>query len=400
MDFSQLSQFLNPNAPQGLSPEDFQGQQLSALKQRKLANALREQLKNNPVEGNRMVGGRLITPHWSEGLLNGLRTGMADYQGMQADTQDASLLQAQQAAATKWRSSLPQSVPANPGVMGADGMGPPAGVAPEQPITREAILKHTLSGMTNPLTAQEAGVVNQSLTSDLTRGEDMKYRDQQARAAAQDRSDNLIATLVQRADDAARRSEDRGADRASREAAAAEALALRREIAKGQQALTAQGLEIRKAVAEGKSTPPEKPLPSGLATSYVNNQTALGNLTDALKHVETNPDAFGLSNMLPNAMVTRMDPKGVAARAAVFNLGSLKIHDRSGAAVTASETPRLLPFIPTPGDGAKTIKTKLAGFQREYKLMQQDIEDFAQAQGYKSPSGRGNSDIIDFGGLK
>jgi hypothetical protein len=99
-------------------------------------------------------------------------------------------------------------------------------------------------------------------------------------------------------------------------------------------------------------------------------------------------------------MVTRMDPKGIAARAAVFNLGSLKIHDRSGAAVTASETPRLLPFIPTPGDSAKTVKTKLLGFQREYNLMQQGIEDFAKTQGYKSPSGNGGGDVVDFGSLK
>jgi hypothetical protein len=267
---------------------------------------------------------------------------------------------------------------------------------PEQPPTRDAILKHTLAGLTNPLTAKEAAITNQSLTSGLDRGEDKVFRDQQARTAAQERSDNLMTTLTQRADDARVRSEDRSLDRASREAAAAEALALRREIAKGQQALTAQGLQIRQQLADQKGAGAEKPLPSGLATSYTGNMTALGNITDALQKVKDNPNAFGLKSMLPNAMITRMDPKGIDARAAVFNLGSLKIHDRSGAAVTASETPRLLPFIPTPGDDAPTVTKKLNGFNREYKLMQQDIEDFAKTQGYKSPRG---DDTIDFGGL-
>ena len=394
MDFQSL--FGGGEQAPALAPTDYQGATLAAAKQRKLAALLRQQLTDNPVGEAKMVGGQYIRPSGLEGIADALRSGLAGYAGMQADKADLGVNQAQLAAADEWKKSMPgsvtQSVPHE-----VDSNGNPLTLT--TPPTREAILKHTLEGMSNPLTAKEAVLTNTSLTSDLTRGEDQKFRDQQARQAAQERADNLMATLQQRADDAARRSEDRAADRASREAAAAEALALRREIAKGQQALTAQGLEIRRAVAEGKSTSPEKPLPSGLATSYTGNAVALGNITDALKHVETNPGAFGLTNMLPNAMVTRMDPKGVAARAAVFNLGSLKIHDRSGAAVTASETPRLLPFIPTPGDSAKTIKTKLLGFQREYGLMQQGIEDFAKTQGYKSPSGNGG-DVVDFGSLK
>jgi hypothetical protein len=385
MDFQNL---FNQNQYPALDPMDYQGATLAAAKQRKLAEMLRQQAISNPPEKAQIVGGRYIRPS----IMGDLNQALAQYAGMQADKADMATTASQMAAAKQWQASMPQTVPENvPG----DGMGP---TMPEQPPTRDAILKHTLAGLTNPLTAKEAAITNQSLTSDLTRGEDMKFRDQQARQAAQERSDNLIATLTQRADDARVRSEDRSLDRASREAAAAEALALRREIANGQQALTAQGLGIRQQLADQKGAGAEKPLPSGLATSYVGNMTALGSITDALKKVESNPNAFGLTNMLPNAMLTRMDPKGVEARAAVFNLGSLKIHDRSGAAVTASETPRLLPFIPTPGDNAKTVKTKLAGFQREYNLMNQDIEDFSKTQGYKSP--RGGEDTVDYGSLK
>jgi hypothetical protein len=63
--------------------------------------------------------------------------------------------------------------------------------------------------------------------------------------------------------------------------------------------------------------------------------------------------------MAPQAALNRMDPKGVAARAAITNLGSAILHDRSGAAVTAAEFPRLQPFIPSMEDSYDTARTKL-----------------------------------------
>jgi hypothetical protein len=394
MDFQA---FLNPNDTTSYSSLDYQGRGLAATKQRKLADMLRQNLKDTPAATPQMVGGQYIRPHWTEGLSDALRTGLAGYAGIKADEADVGVQQAQQGAAEQWRAATPTSV-VHDTPMPEGQMGP--GQPTVTPPTRETILKHTLEGLTNPLTAKEAAVTNASLTSNLDRTDDKAFRDQQARQSAQERSDNLMAQLTQRADDAQRRSEDRASDRASREAAAKEALALRGQIAQGQQEIARQGLELRRDIANSKGNN-EKPLPAAQATAYVNNATALGNIDDALKKVDANPAAFGLTNMLPNAVVTRMDPKGIEARAAVFNLGSLKIHDRSGAAVTASETPRLLPFIPTPGDSAKTIKTKLNGFQREYNLMQQNIEDFAGTQGYKSPrkqSGGGDG-TVDYGSL-
>jgi hypothetical protein len=55
----------------------------------------------------------------------------------------------------------------------------------------------------------------------------------------------------------------------------------------------------------------------------------------------------------------RADPKGVGPRAEVANIGSQKLHDRSGAAVPAAEFPRLKPFIPGTDDRAEAIITKL-----------------------------------------
>jgi hypothetical protein len=61
----------------------------------------------------------------------------------------------------------------------------------------------------------------------------------------------------------------------------------------------------------------------------------------------------------------RTDPKGVSVRASVANIGSKVIHDRSGAAVTAAETPRLKPFIPSATDRADAAITKLQGLRQQ-----------------------------------
>ena len=57
--------------------------------------------------------------------------------------------------------------------------------------------------------------------------------------------------------------------------------------------------------------------------------------------------------------LNRLDPKGTVTRAAIADIGSMIMHDRSGAAVTASESPRLKPFIPLITDSVDTAKKKL-----------------------------------------
>ncbi len=70
--------------------------------------------------------------------------------------------------------------------------------------------------------------------------------------------------------------------------------------------------------------------------------------------------------MIPGAESVRQftDKQGIGVRAKVANIGSLKLHDRSGANVTASEQPRLRPFIPTPSDSAEAAVAKLTEMKR------------------------------------
>jgi hypothetical protein len=100
-------------------------------------------------------------------------------------------------------------------------------------------------------------------------------------------------------------------------------------------------------------------------------------------------EATGLKGYLPNQMLNRADPKGVDARAAIADLGSLVIHDRSGAAVTAAEFPRLAPFIPTEKDDNATVKKKLNRFIQVYR---EEMGAMQQAYnpdtGYRTPGGK------------
>lgn len=134
-----------------------------------------------------------------------------------------------------------------------------------------------------------------------------------------------------------------------------------------------------------RSNSPERAIPASVSKAYVENATALRKIDRAMAEIDKTPDAFGLTNYLGDTIKQRTDPEGVTARAIVADIGSLKIHDRSGAAVTAAEFPRLKPFVPTATDNPETIKKKLAQFRIEYEQIQNDIGSiYSPDQGYKA----------------
>lgn len=94
--------------------------------------------------------------------------------------------------------------------------------------------------------------------------------------------------------------------------------------------------------------------------------------------------ATGWKGYLPDALLTRIDPEGVDLRAMIADIGSLKLHDRSGAAITASESPRLMPFIPSLHDDNKTVVKKLRQLQQELQNETGMLSDtYSKDQGYK-----------------
>jgi len=381
----------DPNAPL----PDFQTQSAEVQRQRLIADMLRKQGASQRPEG-KMVGGRYIRPNLAEflpGLLNSFDAGQIS---RQADTAEKQYGADVSAAKESWASSLPRAVAGVPGRVALPGP-PDANGSPELAAreavpavlpTREAILKATLAGMRIPGNEKAADLWNRGMESDLVREDTQTARSEAAAAAAQARREAMEFQqradaerrkndLEQRERESLRRSEDTRLSIEQRREAAELAAQARRDIA----ALAA-------AVASSKGDKPKelKPLPSSMSQSWIKNASGIASVDNALALANKRPKSFGMSHyVIPDAITQRTDPEGVEARAAVANLGSLRIHDRSGAAVTAAETPRLKPFIPSAGDDHATIVKKLEGFRREYMLIQQEILDYAEAQGYKPP---------------
>jgi cell division protein FtsL len=136
---------------------------------------------------------------------------------------------------------------------------------------------------------------------------------------------------------------------------------------------------VKKETAEGKSMSP------ALGKSYVENNTAISQIDAAINALSMNKNAVGVKGYMPDAVLQRVDKEGVNARSRIADIGSLRIHDRSGAAVTLTELERLKPFIPSVTDDAATAETKLKNLREAYMQMQTEIQDFAQSQGWRSP---------------
>ena len=183
--------------------------------------------------------------------------------------------------------------------------------------------------------------------------------------------------------------------------------------------LARQGLDLRRDIAGAAAsraaetrTAKQNEVPQHLQKVYLENRAKLGQVDAAKAQVEANPDAVGAIGWLPEAVSQYIPGKsgkeGVPVRAAVADLGSMKIHDRSGAAVTASEFPRLRPFIPNVvTDSPATIQYKLEQFKQEYSRMVGAIEQgyplstFIQRQGPTSqgavnaPAGGGVDSLVN-----
>lgn len=147
-----------------------------------------------------------------------------------------------------------------------------------------------------------------------------------------------------------------------------------------------------------------KTVPAAISTAIVSNKQSLSKLDNAIKLLEGNDvgtgdakmlgdkDATGLKGVLPPIILNRLDPKGTDARAQVADIGSLIIHDRSGAAVTVSEAKRLTPFIPNATDDNATALKKLRRL-REMAKLEDDVlaNQYNEDAGYKMPNSAPNN---------
>ena len=129
---------------------------------------------------------------------------------------------------------------------------------------------------------------------------------------------------------------------------------------------------------------PLRLIPTPINEAIVTNISAAKQIDRALQALETNPAAVGVQGYLPDAVLQRLDPAGVEARALIADIGSLRLHDRSGAAITAAEFPRLRPFIPNVSDTPDVVRTKLINFRRVYLEETQALNEiYSTDSGYQ-----------------
>ena len=135
-----------------------------------------------------------------------------------------------------------------------------------------------------------------------------------------------------------------------------------------------------------------KDIPASINTAIITNTQNVKKVDQALAllkgksvgELKGDSGATGYKGYLPNGILNRVDPEGTDTRAMVADIGSLVLHDRSGAAVTASETPRLLPFIPLATDDNATATKKLTRFKQIYEQETQALgETYNKANGYR-----------------
>jgi hypothetical protein len=105
--------------------------------------------------------------------------------------------------------------------------------------------------------------------------------------------------------------------------------------------------------------------PVGGQKAIIGDRKTIQQIRDTIKLVRENPKSFGLQNAIGDEAMTRYDPKGVAARAAVTAVSGVKFHDFAGSAQTPKEIGRLRPFIPSSTNDAKSVITKLEKLQEE-----------------------------------
>lgn len=156
---------------------------------------------------------------------------------------------------------------------------------------------------------------------------------------------------------------------------------------------------VAKQVVDDKGVPlsgkaSEKAMPASAVKGLFENQVNLTRAQTALDLIQGkdvgemkgDKKATGIKGFLPDQVLQRVDTQGIDARAALADLGSLVIHDRSGAAVTAKEFPRLQPFIPSSKDDPATVEKKLKRFVQVYKQEADLTRDYYKDSGFKVPA--------------
>jgi hypothetical protein len=139
-----------------------------------------------------------------------------------------------------------------------------------------------------------------------------------------------------------------------------------------------------------------KPVPENVLKAMLTNSTSERQVDTALQllggktvdGLQGDASAIGpIQGRIPDTILQKSNPNGVVTRAAIADIGSMIIHDRSGAAVTIAEMPRLIPFIPQITDTPEAAKAKLTRMKAELTNIGNEFRAVHESAGYTMPTG-------------
>jgi hypothetical protein len=139
-----------------------------------------------------------------------------------------------------------------------------------------------------------------------------------------------------------------------------------------------------------------KPVPENVLKAMLTNSTSERQVDTALQllggktvdGLQGDSGAIGpIQGRIPDTVLQKTNPNGVVTRAAIADIGSMIIHDRSGAAVTIAEMPRLIPFIPQITDTPEAAKAKLTRMKAELTNIGNEFRAVHESAGYTMPTG-------------
>jgi hypothetical protein len=135
----------------------------------------------------------------------------------------------------------------------------------------------------------------------------------------------------------------------------------------------------------GKQDTPGPLPPPAIMTGMQGNVSGIKNINQVLRELDAHPNSVGMKALQGEWALQYTDPEGIALRAGIADILSQTFHERSGASVTISESPRLKPFVPAPTDTVAALRTKLERLRGIYREV---LEDNYSVYG---PEGTGRS---------
>ena len=405
-----------------LDPADFTTQLDELSRQAKLAAMLRGRSDKSRDE---MSAGQMIGPHFVPASRFAAIAPMLEL--LQANKAEAAITDQQKALnqqmqqhAQQWRSSLPQAVAAQPGYMPPNlVMQTPEGQAgtPElaaRPVTLDQVLQKTMAARGNPLLKNDAAAYEKYTTAGIDRedrqqaAQDLRYsteslgRERMTRDEALRREMMAETALRDKNNREHQQAQERIAEqRLNRTLAAMGGGGGANNFGGGAKSIgvDAQGAPIYRNTKSGAlfsydengapsaysgQVMEKKPkLTAEQQKKYDDATTTISAIDSAMAHVKEAPDSLGWKTVVPDALLSRLDPGGVATRAATGALSAEEVHRLSGAAVSPAEFDRLRPFMPSKMDSAEAAMDKMTELRKRMLVIQQ-----VHAQGPTQAGGR------------